>query len=125
MFREIMRRLALSAVLLVAACAPRPAVKPVPPAQPVRPPVQQSPEIPSDLIGMTASELGRRFGQPALQVREGAGVKLQFRGACVLDAYLYPPEDGRGPERVLHVDTRLASGVETNQANCIRSLAGA
>lgn len=74
---------------------------------------------------MTASELAQRFGRPAIQVREGPGIKLQFRGACVLDAYLYPPDDGRGPERVTHVDARLPSGVETDQAGCIRSLAGA
>ena len=118
-----MRRFLFIAVLAVAACAPRPAVRPSP-AQPA-PPTQQSPHIRSDLIGMTAGELAQRFGRPAIQVREGPGIKLQFRGACVLDAYLYPPDDGRGPERVAHVDTRLVSGVETDQAGCIRSLAGA
>jgi hypothetical protein len=124
MLRETMRRLFPLALLAVAACAPRTAVQPPPAARPA-PPVKVSPQIRSDLLGMTASELGQRFGQPAFQVREGAGIKLQFRGACVLDAYLYPPEDGRGPERVTHVDTRLASGVETDQAGCIRALAGA
>jgi hypothetical protein len=120
----MMRRLIpLFTLLPVAACAPRTAVQPPPAASPA--PVQVSPQIRSDLLGMTASELGQRFGQPAFQVREGAGIKLQFRGTCVLDAYLYPPEDGRGPERVTHVDTRLASGVETDQAGCIRALAGA
>lgn len=118
-----MRRFLLIAFFTIAACAPRTAVQP--PATGTRPPVQVSPHVRSDLIGMTASELGQRFGQPAFQVREGAGIKLQFRGACVLDAYLYPPEDGRGPERVTHVDTRLASGADTDQANCIRALAGA
>ena len=118
-----MRRFVPFAVLAVAACAPRPPVQ----TTPTRPsqPIQQSPHIRSDLIGMTAGELAQRFGRPAIQVREGPGIKLQFRGACVLDAYLYPPDDGRGPERVAHVDTRLASGVETDQAGCIRSLAGA
>jgi len=120
-----MRRFVPFAVLMVAACAPRPPAiqQPTPVNRP--PPVQISPHFRGDLLGMTASELGQRFGQPAFQVREGAGIKLQFRGACVLDAYLYPPEDGRGPERVTHVDTRLASGVETDQAGCIRALAGA
>ena len=33
-----------------------------------------------DLIGLTATELVARFGAPALQVREGTGLKLQFRG---------------------------------------------
>ena len=118
-----MRRIVPLAVLALAACTPRPAVQQAP-AQPVRP-IQQSPQIRSDLIGMTASELAQRFGRPAIQVREGPGIKLQFRGACVLDAYLYPPADGRGPERVMHVDTRLASGIDTDQAGCIRALAGA
>jgi len=118
-----MRRIVPLAVLALAACTPRPAVQQAP-AQPVRP-IQQSPQIRSDLIGMTASELAQRFGRPAIQVREGPGIKLQFRVACVLDAYLYPPADGRGPERVTHVDTRLASGIDTDQAGCIRALAGA
>ncbi len=111
--------------MFIAACAPRPAVQTAPPPQAARPPVQVSPHIGSDLIGMTASELVQRFGQPALQIREGPGFKLQFRGQCVLDAYLYPPENGRGAERVTHVDTRLQSGIETDQAGCIRALAGA
>ena len=118
-----MRRLVPCAILALSACSPRPAVQPTP-AQPARP-VQQSRQVRGDLIGMTASELGQRLGRPAFQVREGPGIKLQFRGACVLDAYLYPSGDGGGPERVTHVDTRLASGVDTDQANCIRSLAGA
>ena len=72
---------------------------------------------------MTAGELVLRFGQPALQVREGPGLKLQFRGrTCVLDAYLYPPVQGGGPERVTHVDTRLPSGNDTPQPACIASL---
>ena len=119
-----MRRIiSLAMLALAAACTPRPAVQPTP-AQPVRP-AQQYPQSRGDLIGMTASELAQRFGQPAFQVREGPGIKLQFRGTCVLDAYLYPPADGRGPERVTHIDTRLASGIDTDQAGCIRALAGA
>jgi len=75
---------------------------------------------------MTTGELIQRFGQPALQIREGPGLKLQFRGpACVLDAYLYAPVQGGGPERVTHVDTRLSNGNDTDQAACIASLARA
>ena len=115
-----MRRLLPPALArLVAACASTPAPKPA--AVVVTPTTRPG----GTLIGLDVHDLGRRFGQPAFQVREGAGIKLQFRGACVLDAYLYPPEDGRGPERVTHVDTRLASGADTDQANCIRALAGA
>ena len=71
------------------------------------------------LIGLGVGELGELFGAPALQVREGPGLKLQYRGrGCVLDAYLYPPENGRGIERVIHVDARSASGADTDAAGC-------
>ena len=72
---------------------------------------------------MSAGELIQRMGQPALQIREGPGLKLQFRGrSCILDAYLYPPTDGSGAERVTHVDTRLENGSDTSQPACIASL---
>ena len=49
------------------------------------------------LIGLAIPDLGELFGTPSLQVREGAGLKLQYRGGgCVLDAYLYAPENGQG-----------------------------
>ena len=87
------------------------------------PPVVQTPHVRSDLIGMSAGELIQRMGQPALQVREGPGLKLQFRGrSCILDAYLYPTPSGGLPERVTHVDTRLANGSDTPQPACIASL---
>ena len=63
-----------------------------------------------------------RFGTPALQIREGSSLKLQFRGArCVMDAYLYP-SGGSGVLKVTHVDTRAPSGVTTDQAACIFAL---
>jgi len=74
-------------------------------------------------MGLTSGELIQRFGQPTLQVREGQGLKLQFRGrTCILDAYLYPPESGSGVQRVTYVDTRLPSGVAADQAACISAL---
>jgi hypothetical protein len=61
----------------------------------------------------------QRFGSPALQVREGISLKLQFRGRiCVLDAYLYP-SGTTGLLRVSHVDARAPSGSDYNQAACI------
>jgi hypothetical protein len=115
-----MRRLLLLALLLfTAACstAPRPSVQPVVPPAPVER---------GDLIGLTSGELIQRFGVPALQVREGTGLKLQFRGnRCILDAYLYPPANGRGAERVMHVDTRVGSGADTDQRTCIATLQAA
>ena len=113
-----MRRIVLlSAMLFLSACAGRPVPTASTPA-----PVVEAPTVRSGLLGMTAGELIQRLGQPALQVREGSSVKLQFRGrVCVLDAYLYPSQPG-SPERVTHIDTRLVSGADTDQAGCIASL---
>ena len=115
-----MRRILLTATLLLAACAPR-----VQQPQPTPAPVSQVPpqQRRSEIIGLTARELVGHFGNPALQVREGVGLKLQFRSnRCVLDAYLYPPESGSGVERVTYVETRLPSGVATDQAACVLAL---
>ena len=112
-----MRRLfLLAAVTLLAACAraPRPAPEPAPA------PVHRPSGV---LIGLTASELGQRFGQPGLQVREGAGTKLQWsKNGCVLDAYLYPPETGRGVERVTFADARRPSGADISVEACLAFL---
>ena len=114
-----MRRLILASTLILAACATRP-------QQPeVQAPVvsRPSPQVRSTILGLTASELVGHFGNPALQVREGVGLKLQFRSnRCVLDAYLYPPGSGGAVQRVTYVDTRLPSGVATDQAACISAL---
>jgi hypothetical protein len=110
-----MRRIfILASTLLIAGCAtaPRP-----PEAPPVQSPTTREPR---GVVGMTTSELVGHFGNPALQVREGTSLKLQFRGGnCVLDAYLYPQNNVL---RVTHVDTRTLSGVDYDQAACISSL---
>ena len=115
-----MRRIVpYAAALILSACARRE----LPPPQP-QPQAPEKHEVRTDLIGATAGELIQIFGQPALQVREGPGLKLQFRGrSCILDAYLYGPPQGSGPERVTHVDARVSSGNDTDQAACIASLA--
>ena len=111
-----MRRfLAVSLSLLLAACAtaPRPAPTPteLPPSEHTR----------GEIIGLTADELVRRLGTPALQIREGGSLKLQFRNAhCVLDAYLY--QTGTAPHRVTYVDTRNRALADVDQAFCVRSL---
>ena len=120
-----MRRCLAFAVLLLAGCATAPT-----PPQPQRPqpvPVRPSPSpLRGELIGMTASELIQRLGTPALQIREGRSLKLQFRGSrCILDAYLYPAGDASGPERVAHVDARLRSGAETDARTCVAAMSRA
>ena len=112
-----MRRLLLVSMLLLAGCATRP-------EQPVaEAPQQPGPAAPrvTRLVGLSTSELVGHFGAPALRVREGTSLKLQFRGRnCVLDAYLYP--NPSGVLRVTHVDTRAVSGADTDQASCISGL---
>ena len=118
-----MRRLIPALTLFLAGCATAPEQPPPAPA-PQQPIVTPSPQSRSNLLGLTASQLIQLFGNPALQVREGPGLKLQFRGrGCVLDAYLYPPPAG-GVQHVEHVDTRWASGVDADQARCIAALYG-
>jgi hypothetical protein len=109
-----MRRFLLAAALILGGCAttPQPQPQPVAPAQPPPRPV-------AGLVGLTAGELVQRLGAPALQVREGAGLKLQFRRpSCVLDAYLYASGAGT-VERVTHVDARLPSGSDTDPRGCM------
>ena len=116
-----MRPLSFFLCLFLAGCAARPVVPeptPTPVTAPARPP-----QVRSSIVGLTAAELVGHFGSPALQVREGIGLKLQFRSPrCVLDAYLYPSETGQRVERVTYVDTRLPSGAATDQAACIGAL---
>jgi hypothetical protein len=113
-----MRRLLVPSVtLLLAACATRPQQAPAPAPAP-----QAQPEETSSLVGLTPQELVGRFGAPSLQIREGSSLKLQFRGPrCVMDAYLYP-SGSSGTLKVTHVDTRLPSGGDIDQAACVFAL---
>ncbi len=113
-----MRRiLPFAAALLLAGCASRPE-----PAKVETPAAPQTKELSADLIGANAGDLIKAFGPPALQIREGPGLKLQFRGrACILDAYLYPSQAG-APEKVTYVDARTSSGSPTDGAQCALSL---
>ena len=114
-----MRRLVpLSVMLLLSACATAPQQpQPAPASTP-----QPQPQETSSLVGLTAQELVARFGPPALQIREGSSLKLQFRGnRCVMDAYLYPSA-GSGALKVTHVDTRLPTGGDIDQAACVFAL---
>ena len=118
MLRPMRRIITLSALLFLAGCSgtPAPQETPAPSRVESRPNV-----VHSNLIGATAAQLIQLFGQPALQVREGPGLKLQWRGrSCVLDAYLYA--QGTAGERVSHVDTRVQSGADTDQLTCVGSL---
>ena len=119
MHRQSMRRLVPAFTLALAACAPRPQQLPPTPQPVVAAPASQ---VRSGILGATASELVSLFGNPALQVREGVGLKMQFRRRnCVLDAYLYAPPTG-GVQRVTYVNTRYQSGADADQPTCVRLL---
>jgi hypothetical protein len=118
-----MRLAIVAAALLLAGCGGggtpgvRPATYvPVPRAAPV-----PAPASVTAVKGQTAPRLLAQFGQPQLDVSEGAARKLQFAGPiCVLDAYLYPP--GRGEPVVTHIDTRQRDGSPIDQASCVAAL---
>ena len=115
-----MRLILLACALLLAGCATAPA----PPEPQPLPPAPQPRPASGSLIGLNAAQLVGQFGNPALQVREGTSLKLQFRNAqCVLDAYLYPQANNE--LRVTHVDTRAPSGVHTSQAVCVSTFQSA
>lgn len=98
---------------------------------PVRQPITQPPPkaqvqmLPGleGVIGSTATQLSRQFGQARLDVFEGDARKLQYSGnACVLDVYLYPGAQGREPQATF-VDARRGSdGQDVDRAACIAAL---
>ena len=112
-----MRRLLLvSFTLLLAGCAAAPQQAPPPSG------VTETPRETGSLVGLTPQELVGEFGTPALQIHEGSSLKLQFRGqSCVMDAYLYP-SGSSAILKVTHVDTRLPSGSDIDQAACVSAL---
>ncbi|MGB5484323.1 hypothetical protein [Parasphingorhabdus sp.] len=74
------------------------------------------------VMGKTAGQLTRLFGNPQLDISEPPARKLQFAsGACILDAYLYPPENG-GDSRVTHIDARRSDGAEVDRVSCVNAL---
>ncbi|MEO7563729.1 MAG: hypothetical protein ABIR63_06300 [Sphingomicrobium sp.] len=110
-----MRRYILASTLMLSACATAP-------RQPEPVPVAVIP-VQTDragLVGLSAQQLVGKLGNPALQVREGSSLKLQFRNSrCVIDAYLYPVGGNVTALRVEHIDTRAPSGVKSNEEVCI------
>ena len=75
------------------------------------------------VIGQTALQLTRLFGEPAQDFREDGARKLQWQGsACVLDTYLYPESRGREPVAT-YVDARNARGDDVDRAACVEALA--
>lgn len=88
----------------------------------VAPEVMRLPGL-ENVIGLSAAELERNFGEPRLDVKEGDARKLLFSGEnCVLDVYLYPLTPGAAPSAT-HVEARRKSdGQAVDRAACARAL---
>lgn len=117
--------LACAASLLAGCASTIPAAGP-PLRAKTAPPVAALP--PLDTVGLAAilnrsdQELVALFGPPRLDVREGNGRKLQFSGqSCVLDVYLYPPENG-GEARSNYADARDLQGAAVDRGKCVERL---
>jgi hypothetical protein len=106
------------ALLALSACVPapdRPAAAGFTPAS--RPAA-------GSLIGLDARGLQRLLGKPRLDIRDPAARKLQFAGSrCILDAYLYPPANGREPV-VTYVEARTPTGTAVDANACAQALRG-
>jgi hypothetical protein len=115
----------LALLLFLGACvAARETAAPVRRIEAPPPPadVHYSPQGLENVVGRTAAYLEAQFGAPALDIREGPARKLQFAGpACVLDAYLYPPQ-GRGEPIVTWIDARLPDGRDAERVSCVNAL---
>lgn len=73
-------------------------------------------------MGQSAQALVALFGDANLDVREGPARKLQFSSpVCVLDAYLYPPDQGK-EQTVRYIDARQPNGDDFDKASCIAAL---
>ncbi|MEY4238205.1 MAG: hypothetical protein RL339_806 [Pseudomonadota bacterium] len=105
--------------------ANRPAMTPVRPPVRTPPPTARVQNLPGleGVIGASAPELVRQFGQPRLDVSEGDARKLQYVGtACVLDIYLYPAQAGREPQATYVEARRASDGQDVDRAACVAAL---
>lgn len=105
--------------------AARPAMTPVRPPVRTPPPTARIQSLPGleGVIGSSAPELVRQFGQPRLDVSEGDARKLQYIGtACVLDIFLYPAQPGREPQATYVEARRVSDGQEVDRAACVAAL---
>jgi hypothetical protein len=117
-----MRRLFPIFVLFLSACATQPGGTGTPP--PVTPAASAPDQHDHRTVnGMTAAELIEHFGRPKLQIVEAQSTKLQFAGPnCVLDIYLYPPENGSGPARATYIEARNFQGGHVSAQACAAAI---
>lgn len=75
------------------------------------------------IIGETPDYLGKRFGNPRIDLAEGDARKLQFASdECVLDIYFYPLRQG-GEQVATHIEARQKQGGGTfDRGACIAAV---
>lgn len=114
--------IASAAFVLLAGCGAGNTPPPVTRAAPMPVP-QPGMAALTSVMGQNANALIAQFGRPQLDVSEGAARKLQFGSQiCVLDAYLYPPQSGRGDPVVTFAETRQRDGKPIDQSSCAAAL---
>jgi hypothetical protein len=90
--------------------------------RPAPPPVFRAPPPGDPVLGQSAGAVGALLGSPRLDVKEGAGRKLQFSGGgCVIDVFFYAPRAGGEPVAT-HIDARGLDGRDADRAYCIAAL---
>lgn len=91
--------------------------------RPAPPPVFRPPPVGDPVLGQSAATVSKLLGAARLDLREGAGRKLQFTGAgCVVDIYFYAPRAGGEPVAT-HIDARGQDGRDADRAYCLGAMA--
>jgi hypothetical protein len=92
-------------------------------AKPAPPPVFRPPPPGDPVLGQSAAAVSKLLGAPRLDLREGAGRKLQFSGAgCVVDVYFYAPRAQAEPVAT-HIDARGTDGRDADRTYCLGAMA--
>jgi hypothetical protein len=87
------------------------------------PPVFRPPPAGDPVLGQNAAAVSNLLGHPRLDLREGAGRKLQFTGnGCVVDVYFYAPR-AQGEPIATHIDARGQDGRDADKGYCISAMA--
>lgn len=77
-----------------------------------------------NILNKRDDELVALFGVPRLDIIEGQARKLQFTNErCVLDIYLYPPQNNAGTERLSnYAEARDRDGNAADPRACMNDL---
>lgn len=90
--------------------------------RPAPPPVFRAPPVGDPVLGQSAVAVRKLLGNPRLDLREGAGRKLQFSGAgCIVDIYFYAPRAQSEPVAT-HIDARGQDGRDADRSYCIGAM---